>query len=499
MKLSDPNTHPTYSARLTITILLVSLLLRWTLVLRGGQYYFSDEQRYQVSRQFVDSVFQGRLAEAFSGLFTAPEHLGFKIIGILPAMLEKLTQPSLIIPALFFSLFSVLNLYLIFLLSQRAGASPDESMLALGIAAASQSLLYYARHLMPYDTAMTFGLLSLVLGLKKGAGARTSLLCGALGFLCFLTYNGYWTLAGFALLSHLFSGEGKPVNFLQRGMLLATGCLIPLVLLMLAARASGINLLLEYANFAGTVTQGDYTEGWSLPFEYFWHTEHFLIIVLALLSLYAVIGIFKNKERNQIRWLAGIFFVYVCLAVFSVYFHSFVVLGRLARQIMPFLILLAAHGMAQIRLLPFAPRYATGFVMAVILLQGLWNYGNSFRLSYPKEFSRQAQIQFTDFKFSEKRMAFGAPALCEHNGYVMENAKYFLQVPEVHSEIQEQVLLSRPHPVNFLPYQYEGYPPKERREFRERNLQMNLYKVHTKTLSDTDPVLKNIRSCVVRD
>lgn len=478
---------------MVVTILVVSLLLRWGLVIRGGQYYFSDEHRYEVSQQVVDLIIQGNVAESLSRLFTAPEHLGFKIIGTVPALIEKLTGPSLVIPALFFSLFSVLNLYIIFLLAQRVGATNREALWALGIAAASHSLLYYARHLMPYDTAMTFGLLSLYVALKKEPTIKTSLLCGTLGFLCFVTYNGYWLLAGFAMLSHVFAAENKISAFLRGGLLLATGFVIPLLMIVSVSRLAGINFMAEYTKFANTITQGDYAEGWRLPFEYFWHAEHFFVVIVGILSLTGLLHIFKSNVRYPVWWIAGLCFVYLLLVVFSVFTQSFVVLGRLARQMLPFLILLSAHGLAKLAAQRTLARYVPTLVMVLIVVQGLWNYGNSFTLSYPRQFADQAQAQYPDFTFSPKRLLFGAPSLCQNNGYAMENAKYFLTGTEINLQVKGHVLLSRPHPINFLPYQYEGYPPEIRRQFRERNLQMTFYRL------DNDQDLKNIKNCYIRE
>jgi hypothetical protein len=171
-------------------ILCASLLLRWILVLQGGQYYFSDEERYETSRLFAEQLLQGKITEAFSQFFISPEHLGFKIIGILPALVEQFTRESLVIPALFFSLFSTLNLLALYKISQRLGASKTESLYVLILAALSMSLLYYSRHLMPYDSAMTFGLFAVYAALTEKPNTKTSLACGTLGFACFITYNG---------------------------------------------------------------------------------------------------------------------------------------------------------------------------------------------------------------------------------------------------------------------------------------------------------------------
>jgi hypothetical protein len=263
--------------------------------------------------------------------------------------------------------------------------------------------------------------------------------------------------------------------------------------LLLAARWTGIDLIAEYTEFAGTVNQGEYSEGWSLPFEYFWHTEYFLLVILGILTLLAVFHILKSNDRYPLWWLAGLSFVYACLVLFSVYFHSFVVLGRLARQMMPFVILLSAYGLARLATQTPVWRNVSVLVIFLVVLQGLTNYGISFAQSYPGEFSSEAQAQYEDFTFSQKRLIFGAPSLCHNNGYAMENAKYFLTATETNPEINGTVLLSESHPVNFLPYQYEGYTPDQRRQFRQRNLQMTFYKL------DDDAEMKDIKNCFVNE
>jgi hypothetical protein len=127
----------------------------------GDKYYISDETRYEVSRNAAKFLSQGHFGEALKQFTFSPEHLGFKVIGVIPALIEHLVGPSLVFPAILFGLFSVLNLYLIFLLSQRVHASSNESPYALLIASSCLSLLYYSRHLFPHDMAMSFGLLAL--------------------------------------------------------------------------------------------------------------------------------------------------------------------------------------------------------------------------------------------------------------------------------------------------------------------------------------------------
>lgn len=54
-------------------------------------------------------------------------------------------------------------------------------------------------------------------------------------------------------------------------------------------------------------------------------------------------------------------------------------------------------------------------------------------------------------------------------------------------------MLSESHPVNFLPYQYEGYTPEQRQQFRRRNLQMTFYKL------DNGAELKDTKNCFIKE
>jgi hypothetical protein len=479
-----------------IIILLASILLRCILIFQGGQYYFSDEQRYQTSQEMAELLLHGKVGEAGLKLFSTPEHLGYKVIGIVPALLERIVGQSLVVPALFFSLFSVLNLYLIFLLSRRAGSSLSEALFALIFASLSQSLFFYSRHFMPYDVGLTFGLLALYFGLSDKPGMGTSVACGALSSLCFITYNGYWILAGLAMLVRVVFRLETIRGIFRKSIWLGVGFVLPLSALIAYSAQLGIKLVEEYRRFAGTVTQGSYEEGWSLPFAYFWHTEHFLFIFLVMLALYAVTK--GNGRKAVVLWGSCILFIYVCLVIPSVFLHSFVVYGRLVRQIMPFLILLSANGLISISKDVQAGQKIVPVVLLLVFIQAAWNFKTTFAVAFPRDFVREAQSQYADFTFSPKRFAFGAPEICEDHGYAMQNAKYFLDAPETTQVIPGDILLSASHPVNFLPYQYEGYTPDQQQAFRKIQLKMVFYKLAPEFAEKEDLKKIGILSCLTK-
>ena len=92
--------HRKYSP--VIGILLVSLVLRWVLIFKGGQYYFPDESRYQKSLDIAVSILAGDYEQALSFATNGIAHLGFELLGIIPALIESFFRLPSVIPALFF-------------------------------------------------------------------------------------------------------------------------------------------------------------------------------------------------------------------------------------------------------------------------------------------------------------------------------------------------------------------------------------------------------------
>jgi hypothetical protein len=314
---------------------------------------------------------------------------------------------------------------------------------------------------------------------------------------CFVTYNGYWVFVGLALLLHVVRHRTSLAHGARKVFFLTVGFFLPLLGLGVVAARVGINLLTEYQNFAQTITQGNFDEGWKLPFAYFWHAEHFLFVVLILLSVFAVLNWKNPRAEGVILWGGSILFVYACLVIPSVFLHKFVVYGRLARQLLPFLILLSASGLARIAQSGSSGRRFALLIAGCLFAQAVWNFNISFGVSYPKDFVRDIQAQYNDFDFSPKRFAFGAPAICENSGYAIQNAKYFLTVPESTPSIPGTVLMSALHPINFLPYQYEGYTPEERQAFRSARLVMVFLRIEPDLASEAKLKEMGIKNCYV--
>ena len=474
-----------------ISILFVSSILRWILILKGGQFYFPDESRYGIAQDAMALLLDGKVKTALLTLLGELAHVGFKFTALIPALFENKLGTSLAFPAIFFSLFSILNLFLIWKIAIATDASTRVANYALFIAASSQVLLYYSRHIFPYDEAMFFGLLSLYVTLKNSNKPGILFLSGTLSFLCLVTYNGYWVIAAFALFVNLFNGMKEKHWFVKRSTFLGLGFLAPLVLLLLLCFLIGKDFLSDYGIYLQKITQGSFSEGWSLPFEYFWHAEHGFILIVGIFTIFALSHL-KEKE-NKILYIGfgGTLFVYLGLVIPSNFTHTFVVYARTARQLMPFLVLTTAYGLSLLQFWKPAGRLLTTIVIAVLFVQAMWNYRLEYKLFYPQEFIQGVQKQYPDFKISSKMMRFYAPLVCQNHGLLAMNLHYIYTWTQTVPPVQGDILMRASHPIKFLPYQYDGYTPEERQAIRKENYDMVLYKPDANYLANFKNEIEN--------
>ncbi len=473
-----------------LTTLSVSAVLRWILIFRGGQFYFPDESRYGLAQDAAALLLEGNLKTALLTLTDEFAHFGFKVIAMVPAVMQNLFHTTAAPPAIFFSLFSILNLFLIWKIALRAGGETIANY-AILLAACSQVLMYYARHFLPYDLAMFFGLLALYIALEEPVTPKQSFFCGILGFFCLVSYNGYWAIAAFGMSVNLFNGTKEKHWFWKRSLFLGLGFLISLSLLLGIYLATGKDFFDSYRVYIQKITQGAFGEGWSLPFVYFWHAEHFLFPILGLLCIATLFRMQKQADMTARVGLAGFLFIYLCLVIPSNLTHSFVVYGRLARQLMPFLVLAAASSLGYLAARKPAGRWLVNSLIIILVLQLLWNYRSSYLLVYPREFAREVQENYPDFQISPKMMGFFAPLVCHNNGFLAVNFHYIYDWSQPMPPVQGEILLKASHPVNFLPYQYEGYPPEQRQELRRRNFEMIFSRLDASSLSNATQGIEN--------
>ncbi len=470
---SDPTAKNWVEAHrrwLLAALLIVSFALRVWLASTGGQGYWPDEMRYSsASREAAWQFVHGTSHDAWLPLIGSADHLLFKIVGVPVALWElwRGNNPTLV--ASWFGFFSVLSIGLVAAIARTAGAGAREGLLAAFFAAGASSLFYYSRHYFPYDLSLFFCLLATWLALGSPAWWRSAG-AGLAAGLGFLAYNGYWLLGGIVLVFHvLCAGAGR--KMIARAVLAGAGLLAPIVLAVAAARALDRDLIASFREFSGTITQGDFGRGWILIWQYLWDAEGWLLVGWLALAAGGAWLARGCPPRRLLLWIGAAAAIYVGLVVCADMLRTFVVYGRTARMVVPFLCLAAAAG-ADLAVSRWPRAWPWAAFFGVMTAVAGWQMAVPLRQVFPEDFLRlaAARAQVARAESPAIIRVLNADRLGE--GHVMSE-------PRPHT-----ILLREPHPLQFAPYLYEGLNEERRRRFRSEDIAMQLVSVPTVSLPD---------------
>jgi hypothetical protein len=243
------------------------------------------------------------------------------------------------------------------------------------------------------------------------------------------------------------------------------------------------------------VYHGDFSEGWSLPWEYLWNVEHALLMVYAVGIVALVVHFGRHRGLTHgVMWLCAALAIYLGLVLGSNGLHRFVVYDRLVRQMVPFICLAAAAGLARARhgrLLSGTPAI---LLYAGITLIFLVNAAPLLAQRYPRDVAREVVRQYgagnvrlvttvgpsdeaTVGVFLPLDPGTAGPGTMSARRYVLLNAKDIWLVEDAHVATAPppgRVLFSIPHPRQLRSMQFHGYGPQERAFLRSTDLSMKL-------------------------
>jgi hypothetical protein len=469
-----------------ILLLACASLLRLVLVVQGGQLYWPDERLYTQVLDIFD-LHQGQWLEIVKALVSTQEHLGFALLSAAPAALQLALGHALsrsgnglmILPGVVLSLASVIAIALVYAIARRAGRDRTEALVAAVLMASATTMFYYSRHLLPYDSSLALALLALWCGL--GTLRRDSMACGVAASAAFMTYNGYWLLVGVVIALHVCH-EGRTTirSAAMRAIYAGAGFAVVPAVVMLIEQATGAPLLLTgMRRLAGTVTDGYAPEGFSLPWAYLWHAEHGLLLAWIAAVVFVIMGRPEwNSRRRQTAttWVIAAVVIYLGLGLSSALLHVFVVMGRQSRQLVPFLCLATAA--AAVELLE-RRRWSSWIVATCALalaLQGAWNFRQPLQQRFPRDVIAEITAKYGPIDFENSIQ--GPPLTHEHveSQWVLFNAQHLYHPRAPRPPLPASLLevMRFPHPLQFLPYQYEGFEPMERQVLRSNDITMRL-------------------------
>ena len=454
-KTSDPG-------GLLSPILALSALLRVALVLSGGQNYWPDEDDAN-PRQILAALVRHDWREAFVRLDSA-DHPLFKMIALGPAAVERLIWSDPRVYALFVAAFSVVNIWLLARIARRLGAGVVESTAAAGCLAFSSAFFYWARHIQPYDASVTCALLALYVGVDpERTVVRRLSFCGVMCGCSFLMYAGAWAMTAGVVTISVALAARRWRDVPRAAAAAASGAAMVVGAALAVSAAFGGQLADSFLTRSATITQGSFAEGWRLPFEYLWHAEHTMILVWLASTVWWLARPRSAAASPRVRAaLLGLAVVYACLALSSVVLHVFVVYGRMARQLVPFFCLLAGVTFAT---LAESPRRLVRQMAAagatLMALQAAANFRQPLVQSFPSDFIARntPDVQTTS----------------RYERLIWINTRHLRPMPD-HVDLASPyvTLAEAAHPLEFRPYQYEGFTPAERAALRSADISMRL-------------------------
>jgi hypothetical protein len=445
-------------------VLLGSLVLRVVIAVRGGQFYWTDESRFEISRAAAAQFAQGHVRAGFDTLFSGADHLLFKIVGIVPAFIERPFGHEPWIAAVFFGSFSVVIIYLVWRLVLEQGGSTLEALCSALLVSACSTFFYYARHIFPYDLALCLFLCSALCGL--GPRRRNFFWAGVLSGLGFLCYNGYWLTGGVALILLVFAPRRKIRPTLVNAAFACLGLLAPIALVLLVGRSLGHDLVKSYLEFSQTVS-GDFGNGWRIIPEYFWASEGCLALFWVLALLFAGFAWHSGRlESRTASWVVGAVLFSVGMVVFSDFFGRFAVYARHTRPLALFLCLIGGWFLARLFRRGWIGKTVFGVVLAVILVQSALNMAGPMRQEFPDDFKARADaVILRDMARDPGLYRVLADGYAENDQLLAVETRPF------------SVLERSPHPLEFPPYSFDGYNEELRAAFRTRDISMRVVRL----------------------
>ncbi len=472
--------------RALLLLLAASLAARLLLAAQGGQYFFGDEERYHRGLELYRALANARWAE-LRGLLALPEHAAFVWLGTLLGPLQQLgawlngqgdwSQPANIYASApwaagLLGLFSTGCLWLVHRLALAAGADEPAAFAAALLAACSNTLFYFSRHLLPYDVALCAWLGGLLLATRPGA--RAQVCSGLLAGLTFHLYNGYWFLVPVGGLWWWLRRRESGATPLAWAAGAATGLGLPLLVGSLAGGAYYWTVLRD---FSGTVKQGLFAEGWSLPWEYLWHAEGWWGVLVAVGLAAAILRTRARLPAHVVHVLVCAAALYVLLVLASTVAHRFVIYGRTVRPLVPLLCL--AAGWAAMHLTGARPVWRAPLAALAGLTAALLFLPHFLRV-FPRDFE---QRMLADFGMTKRTLEFSGSIYrplalpVTRPDLLLVNAQFLYPLRDRLPPPAGEVLFAVDHALAYAPFQYEGHTPRERALLRAGPLEMKLVRL----------------------
>jgi hypothetical protein len=457
---------------LIVAVLMLGLGLRLFVVMGGGQLFWPDEGRYFASLDAVHTIKHGDFKLGLTSLVSQGDHVGFKLLGLIPASFQSVFGVrDLKFAAAFFTIFSWSGLWFFWGWIRRLGASREAQLWTMVLVVSCTSLTFYTRHLLPYDASLALVFAALYFGGHSAdRGYGRGYLAGIFAGAAALVYLGYWLLVAIAMGVGLLDRRAGLKELLRQGSIRTLGFATPLLGVWGVDQWGSGTMIENTRRFSGSITQGDFGVGYRLVWEYFWHAEGLLLIGWIAgfaFVLVKVASAFCRGQKLPAVWAISaliITAIYGGLLFTSDIVNKFVVYGRLARQLAPFFCLVG--GLAISDLLSRRKRREVGAALVgfALLVNGFIMLGPVVEQEFPPAFKARAEELL-------KSSPSATPGVTYYRYVGVDD--YLFEAEKLPYAPEETLLVAR-HPYEFKPYHYEGASAEVRALRRAADQRMKL-------------------------
>jgi len=464
------------------------------LLSESGQLYWPDEFRYLHVMHLIDSLSKGEIVDGLLWVFERENQAGsrpaYSFLATIPVFIQGLAylftglEPKdpvfYRIPAIVNVVISlgvaVLFYRIIFLILE------EQSLALVGVFVYGllANTNMYVRHLFPYDVALLLLMASLLVLLKHQVCSEQwrsqIMVAGFLAGVGATAYPGYYpfVLILLAALAVNHAGSWRPIP-----VFLASTIAV-FILWEVIARLAGSSFIGASRGWLATPQHGSFNEGYRFFPLYLLDVEG--VAGMALLALFAyfwVVAIKGGYGRTEIAIVAMATVGYLAYASIVVMFRHVVVYGRLLHMYLPFLVLAAMLVIKSLKV-----GWARQAVVSALLLASVVSFvpmaANAITIRFPRDIERGLASSFPGARICKMMPTeadnFGdASTECD---LIIENVRHLYPLPPVfESQAPTGFVLTgvHKHPLQFVPYWFEGYDPNERTRLRSHPLVMRVY------------------------
>ncbi|HYS27639.1 MAG TPA: hypothetical protein VEP46_18650, partial [Vicinamibacterales bacterium] len=182
------------------------------------------------------------------------------------------------------------------------------------------------------------------------------------------------------------------------------------------------------------------------------------------------------RRRTATTWVLAATCIYLGLGASSAILHAFVVMGRQSRQMVPFLCLATAAAAMEVLERRRWPSWMVTACVAALVVQAAWNFRQPLLQRFPRDVISEITSKYGPIDFDNTIQ--GPPLTHDHveSQWVLFNAQhlYHPRAPRPPLPPSLVEVMRFRHPLQFLPYQYEGLEPMERQVLRGNDIAMRL-------------------------